>query len=99
MNSANNKGISPFKMRYLMHKTRICLPISYPAPLTIANERDCQKMQEDLHNLEQWENEWQMCFHPEKCQVVSISRKKNPIKYTYRLQGQALKAALLSHMI
>ena len=36
-----------------------------------------------------------MCFHPEKCQVVSISRKQNPTKYTYRLHGQALKAVLI----
>ena len=32
------------------------------------------------------------CVHLEKGQVVSISRKKNPIRYTYRLHGQALKA-------
>ena len=35
LNLANYKGISPFKVQYLMHKTRICLHISYPAPLRI----------------------------------------------------------------
>ena len=60
--------------------------------IIIANENDSQMMQKDLQNLEHWEDEEQMCFHLDKCQVILISRKRNPIKYTYRLHGQALKA-------
>ena len=33
--------------------------------LTIHNSSDGTKLQEDLKNLERWESEWQMSFHPE----------------------------------
>ena len=71
--------------QYVKHSTVRSFADDTLLYVTIANERDCQRMQEDLYNLEQWENEWQMCVHLEKGQVVSISRKKNPIRYTYNI--------------
>ena len=47
--------------------------------LTIHNSSDCDKLQEDLNNLERWESDWQMSFHPEKCEVIHITPKKTPI--------------------
>jgi hypothetical protein len=38
--------------------------------LTIANEDDASILQEDLNKLGQWENEWCMKFHPDKCNVL-----------------------------
>jgi len=32
-----------------------------------------------------------MEFHPDKCEVISITRKKNPVKYPYTLHGHLLK--------
>ena len=32
--------------------------------LTIACKEDCQMLHDDLKRLEEWENEWQMEFHP-----------------------------------
>ena len=29
-----------------------------------------------------------MEFHPDKCEIISITRKKNPIKYPYTVHGQ-----------
>ena len=39
-----------------------------------------QTMQQDLKNLESWENQWEMKFHPDKCNVLPITRnrKKDP---------------------
>jgi hypothetical protein len=40
--------------------------------LTIANEEDASTLQEDLNKLGQWENEWCMKFHPDKCNVLRV---------------------------
>ena len=39
---------------------------------------DRNKIQHDLENLELWENEWDMHFHPSKCSVLPISKAKRP---------------------
>ena len=36
--------------------------------------QDHQAIQEDLKELEKWEEEWKMDFHPKKCNVLPISR-------------------------
>jgi hypothetical protein len=40
--------------------------------LTIANEDDASTLQEDFNKLGQWENEWCMKFHPDKCNVLRV---------------------------
>jgi len=32
-----------------------------------------------------------MEFHPDKCEIISITRKRNPVKYPYTLHGHLLK--------
>ena len=58
--------------------------------LTIHNSSDC--IQEDLNNLERWESDWQMSFHPEKCEVTHITTKKKPIIHKYTLHGHTLSS-------
>ena len=58
--------------------------------LTLTNKDDCQNVQEDLKRLEVWEKEWFMEFHPVKCHVLRISRKKNTATFPYCLHGQVL---------
>ena len=57
----------------------------------VKSERDCRALQEDLIKLESWEKDWQMEFHPDKCNVMHITRKRKPISFTYMLHGQPLK--------
>lgn len=59
----------------------------------INNINDQQQLQEDLNNLERWEKEWDMEFHPGKCQVVQFSRSKKPREKDYTLHGQTLERA------
>ena len=33
---------------------------------------------------------WQMAFHPEKCQVISITRRRRVLKHTYLLHNHPL---------
>ena len=34
---------------------------------------------ENLDKLATWEHLWEMKFHPDKCTVLTVSKKKNPI--------------------
>jgi len=40
---------------------------------TIQTHSDCDKLQDNLHTLEQWEKTWQMKFNSTKCYVMTIS--------------------------
>jgi len=61
------------------------------AYLAIAKEADCQSLQKDLDRLAQWEEKWKMEFHPDKCTVLSISKKKSIINFNYTLHNNILK--------
>ena len=60
--------------------------------LTIHNSSDCIKLQEDLNNLERWESDWQMSFHPDKSKVIHITTKKKHIIHKYTLHGHTLSS-------
>ena len=55
--------------------------------LTITSDIDSVTLQDDLNKLAKWEKRWQMSFHPEKCNVLTIRRKKQPILNSYTLHG------------
>ena len=53
----------------------------------INSEQDCRALQDDLHKLAEWEKRWGMSFHPEKCSIMRVHRKRQPIEYAYSLKG------------
>ena len=58
----------------------------------VTDEGRCTySLQNDLTNLGEWEQKWHMDFHPDKCQVLTISRKRNPVRYEYVLHGHKLQ--------
>jgi hypothetical protein len=57
----------------------------------IRNNRDTQILQNDLNSLEEWENRWQMAFHPEKCVVIRVSNKRKPINARYTIHEHMLQ--------
>lgn len=57
----------------------------------IRNKADASKLQNDLTSLEAWEQKWQMCFHPEKCIVIRITNKRQPLQTQYQLHGHQLE--------
>ena len=61
------------------------------AYLTVTSERDAQGFQKDLDKMGKWEEDWQMEFHPDKCKALTVTRKKNPIKFSYKLHGIVLE--------
>ena len=61
---------------------------------TVTTQKDTQDLQEDLDKLATWEQRWSMEFHPQKCNVVKISRKRKPSKIQnrkYHLRGHPLE--------
>ena len=63
--------------------------------LTLNDMTDCQTIQTDLDTLQSWEGEWDMEFNPGKCQVIRVSRSRNPIPSKYILHGHIL--AVIDH--
>jgi hypothetical protein len=45
--------------------------------LTITSDVDTVHLQEDLDKLASWEQAWMMSFYPEKCNVLTVSKKRN----------------------
>ena len=55
----------------------------------INSMQDCQRLQHDLHCLAQWETTWRMAFHPDRCNVLRVTR--SPVSYSYSLKGHQLE--------
>ena len=60
------------------------------AHLAINSNRDALTLQQDLDELSNWEQNWKMAFHPDTCNVISVTRNKKPIKFNYILHGHTL---------
>ena len=59
---------------------------------TVSSPLDCSHLQKDLDRLVLWEEKWKMAFHPDKCSVLRITRKQQPLIHDYTLHGQILKS-------
>ena len=57
----------------------------------IRTEKDAQLLQDDLDRLQEWEKKWMMEFNPDKCESISVTNKKKPIRYDYKIHGKTLK--------
>ena len=61
----------------------------------IATREDAKLLQEDLATLEEWERQWKMRFHPDKCTKLTVTSKRNPVKSEYKLHDH-IKASVSS---
>ena len=59
--------------------------------MAVNNETDAAILQKDLKLLEEWENRSQMSFHPDKSNVLRVTRCRNPLTHDYILHNQILK--------
>ena len=59
---------------------------------TIIGQADAHALQKDLDSLQDWEKEWQMEFNADKCEVIRITSKKNPIIYSCKIHQTALRS-------
>ncbi len=51
----------------------------------ISTVKDCEALQKDINELENWSTNWQMRFHPQKCKVLRVG--KNHPEFTYQMQS------------
>ena len=58
---------------------------------TIKSDTDHHRLQTDLDKLTEWAMAWDMQFHPDKCLVMNMSKKRHPSKFTYSLHNTYLK--------
>ena len=56
----------------------------------IISPTDARVLQDDLSQLERWEKTWQMKFNIDKCMVLSVTLKRNPLLADYYLHNQKL---------
>ena len=56
--------------------------------LLIDSDADSQVLQKDLDKLANWEMLWKMKFHPNKCEVLRVGRKRTLINHDYILHGK-----------
>ena len=63
------------------------------AYMVIGTLSDAARLQRDLDLLESWEDRWQMEFHPKKCQVLRVTKKRkaNVVEASYTLRGHTLE--------
>ena len=59
--------------------------------MTIQSQADTKFLQRDLKKLEYWEEKWGMEFNTDKCHVLWVTRKKNPIIHDYMLYGKVVE--------
>ena len=57
----------------------------------IKSTQDSKILQNDLFQLEKWESDWGMEFHPDKCQSMQIIRGRGGVKCKYTLRGHTLE--------
>ena len=57
----------------------------------ISSRLDHEILQQDLTRLTEWEKEWSMQFHPDKCQLLSITNKKIPSTFTYTIHNTKIQ--------
>ena len=57
----------------------------------INNQQYSIALQEDLDSLQRWESDWLMHFHPQKCQTMHITNKRNIIQSTYTIHNHNLQ--------
>ena len=56
----------------------------------IWSQVDADELQADLDALQEWEQQWIMSFHPQKGQLLRITRKKSSVKASYVIYGHTL---------
>ena len=66
--------------------------------LTITSDTDAEYLQEDLDKLAEWEGKWKMAFHPDKCNVLTITRKRKIVR-EYHLHGDTLQTVNLPNIL
>ena len=51
---------------------------------------DCLFLQKDIDSLYNWGKMWDLHYHPSKCHIISVTRKRNVVKFDNRVNDIVL---------
>ena len=57
---------------------------------TIQDTNDCLLLQRDIDSLYNWGKRWDLHYHPSKCQIICMSRRKDIVNFDYKMNGAVL---------
>ena len=57
---------------------------------SIHSTYDCLLLQDDINSLYEWGKTWDMHYHPSKCKILSVTRKRNMVKFDYHMNNNIL---------
>ena len=75
---------------YLQHSKLILFADDSIIYKEIKTINDAHNLQLDIDAACRWEKDWLMHFHPDKCNLISITQKRKPIHFTYKLHDHPL---------
>ena len=58
----------------------------------IYDEKDEKQLECDLNMLQKWNVNWQLHFHPDKCEVLWVTHARDHTSYPYKLSGCMLQS-------
>ena len=64
--------------------------IAYLVIATSPPPEDAKLLQEDLATLEEWERQWKVRFHPDKCTELTVTSKRKLVKTEYKLHDHII---------
>jgi hypothetical protein len=77
---------------YLTHSQLRLFAVDSIIYMPIKSQHDCNKLQQNLDAAARWESDWLMAFHPDKCSVLPVTKKKQPIQHNYILHNHILES-------
>ena len=51
----------------------------------IKSIHDAELLQSDWEAAGRWEQDWLMHFHPDKCNILNVTKRKSPVQFCYKL--------------
>lgn len=63
--------------------------------LVIETPNDAAQLQNDLDNLSQWAAKWQMSFNNDRCKVLTVTTKRNPIQHPYEINSKTIEQKVI----
>jgi len=61
---------------------------------TIISPLDCAQFQRDIDTFVEWSYSWKLAFNFDKCSLCTVTKKRNPTIYDYKMNNKTIKRVL-----
>ena len=59
--------------------------------MPVKSDSNCLKLQADFDAAAKWEEDWLLAFHPDKCNVLSVTTEHQPLQNNYTRHNHILE--------